>query len=173
MLNLSIRPLEPGSPLLVRIATEPFAHWGPLTGHGSRKAYEAFLDAAGRSMSLPRVLIPEIEGTLLGSVNLVANEMMIRPQFTPWMGQLFVASLPRGWCRTPGVSHVLCPRSRISPALPVHIRNPARLLQKQGLDRSRRGQLPRQAQDCHAVRNYRPSLGRPATTPPVTDRNEI
>src|SRR3954453_5664827 len=92
MLNLSIQPLEPGSPLLARIAAEQFAHWGPLTGHSSRKAYEAFLDGAARSSSLPRVLTASLEGTLLGSVNLLANEMTIRPQFTPWMGQLFVTS---------------------------------------------------------------------------------
>ena len=91
MLNLSIQPLEPGSPLLARIAADQFAHWGQLTGHSSRRAYEAFLEDAARSSSLPRVLTASLQGTLLGSVNLLANEMTIRPRFTPWMGQLFVA----------------------------------------------------------------------------------
>jgi N-acetylglutamate synthase-like GNAT family acetyltransferase len=31
----------------------------------------------------------------LGSVNVLMNEMPIRPQLTPWMGQLFVAESQR------------------------------------------------------------------------------
>jgi hypothetical protein len=37
-------------------------------------------------MALPPVLIATIDGTVLGSVNLPASEMPIRPQFTPWPG---------------------------------------------------------------------------------------
>jgi GNAT superfamily N-acetyltransferase len=44
-----------------------------------------------RSSALPRVLIATVRGALMGSVNLRVNDMTIRPQFTPWMGQLFVA----------------------------------------------------------------------------------
>jgi hypothetical protein len=85
-LNLSIRPLEPGVPLLAQVAADQFGHWGPLTGHSSREAYAAFLEDAARSMALPPVLIATIDGTVLGSVNLLASEMPIRPQFTPWPG---------------------------------------------------------------------------------------
>jgi len=92
---LSIRPLEPHSPLLMRIAADHFGHWGPLTGHCSQQAYAAFLEDAARSIALPRVLIATFDGTVLGSVNLLANEMPIRPQFTPWLGQLFVAGSQR------------------------------------------------------------------------------
>ena len=45
--------------------------------------------------ALPRVLIAHSHGTLLGSVNLLTNEMPIRPQFTPWVGQLFIAESQR------------------------------------------------------------------------------
>ena len=95
MPNLSIRPLEPGSALLTQVAADQFAHWGPLTGYSSRDAYTAFLEDAARSIALPRVLIATIDGIVLGSVNLLATEMSIRPQFTPWMGQLFVAMSQR------------------------------------------------------------------------------
>jgi GNAT superfamily N-acetyltransferase len=44
-----------------------------------------------RSSALPRVLIPTTHGALMGSVNLRVNDMTIRPQFTPWMGQLLVS----------------------------------------------------------------------------------
>ena len=41
------------------------------------------------------MLIAHTRGTLLGSANLLTNEMTIRPQFTPWIGQLFVAESQR------------------------------------------------------------------------------
>jgi hypothetical protein len=88
----SIQPLEPSSPLLAQIAADQFAHWGSLTGYCSLEAYAAFLEAAARSAVLPRVLIATLDGALLGSVNLLATEMPTRPQLTPWMGQLFVAT---------------------------------------------------------------------------------
>jgi hypothetical protein len=91
MLALSVQPLEPNSPWLTQIAAEQFDHWGPLTGHNSPSAYEQFLEQAARSADLPRVLIASCGGTRLGSVNLLINELPIRPQFTPWMGQLFIA----------------------------------------------------------------------------------
>src|ERR1700676_3625329 len=91
MLALSVQPLEPNSPWLAQIAADQFEYWGPLTGHGSRSSYEAFLEQAARSAALPRVLIASSGGALLGSVNVLTDELPIRPQFTPWMGQLFIA----------------------------------------------------------------------------------
>jgi GNAT superfamily N-acetyltransferase len=90
MLSPAIQPLAPNSPWLTRIAVEHFEFWGPLTGHGSRSLYESFLEQAARSTDLPKVLIANVGGALAGSVNLLVTEMSIRPQLTPWMGQLFV-----------------------------------------------------------------------------------
>jgi len=95
MLALSVQPLQPESPWLTQIAVDQFEYWGPLTGYSSRSSYESFLQQAAQSRALPRVLIASIGGTLLGSVNLLMNEMTIRPQFMPWMGQLFVAEKQR------------------------------------------------------------------------------
>jgi GNAT superfamily N-acetyltransferase len=95
MLAPSIQPLEPKSVSLTQIADDQFQYWGPLTGYSSRSSYETFLEQAAQSVSLPRVLIASIRGALLGSVNLLRNEMTIRPQFTPWMGQLFVTKSQR------------------------------------------------------------------------------
>jgi GNAT superfamily N-acetyltransferase len=88
---LSVQPLEPKSLWLAQIGADQFAYWGPLTGYSSRNLYESFLEQAVRSSALPRVLIATMRGALMGSVNLRVNDMTIRPQFTPWMGQLFVA----------------------------------------------------------------------------------
>jgi GNAT superfamily N-acetyltransferase len=95
MLAPSIQPLELKSVWLTQIANDQFRYWGPLTGYSSRSSYETFLERAAQSVALPRVLIANIRGTLLGSLNLLMNEMTIRPQFTPWMGQLFVAESQR------------------------------------------------------------------------------
>jgi GNAT superfamily N-acetyltransferase len=94
-LALSIKSLEPGSPLLAQIAAEQFAYWGPLTGYGSRELYELFLERAALSMDLPRVLLATRSGSLLGSVNVLASDMTIRPLLTPWLGQLLVIESER------------------------------------------------------------------------------
>jgi len=79
----SVQPLEPKSVWLTQIAADHFQYWGPLTGYSPRGSYESFLKQAAQSPALPRVLIARFGGTLLGSVNLLTNEMTIRPQFTP------------------------------------------------------------------------------------------
>lgn len=91
MAELSIESLTSDSPWRAQIAAEQFALWGPLTGYNSASAYETFLERAAASASLPRVLVARLDETLLGSVNLLAQEMTIRPQLTPWLGQLFVS----------------------------------------------------------------------------------
>jgi predicted N-acetyltransferase YhbS len=103
MRAFSIQPLTLEAPWRAQMAAEQFATWGPLTGHDSAEAYEVFLEKAARSAALPRVLVATRAGALLGSVNLLAQEMAIRPQFTPWLGQLFV----RNHCRAEGIGTAL------------------------------------------------------------------
>jgi len=93
--DLSIEPLMPDAPWRAQMVEDQFAYWGPLTGHASATAYWAFLEHAARSRALPRVLVARLDTEFLGSVNLLANEMAARPQFTPWLGQLFVSESHR------------------------------------------------------------------------------
>ena len=95
MSDFSIEPLAPGSPWRVQMAADQFGLWGPLTGHASAASYEAFLEQAACSSALPRVLVAGLDGALLGSVNLLTQEMTIRPRLTPWLGQLFVTESQR------------------------------------------------------------------------------
>src|SRR4051812_24345541 len=88
--NSSIQPLQPESPWRAQMAAEQYEYWGPLTGYNSPSLYEAFLEQAAHSLTLPRVLLETAQTALLGSVNLMVTDLPIRPQFTPWMGQLFV-----------------------------------------------------------------------------------
>src|SRR5258706_14320137 len=90
MSDPSIEPLTPDMPWRAQMAADQFDYWGPLTGHASPTSYDAFLEQAACSLTLPRVLVARLDATLLGSVNLLANEMAVRPHYTPWLGQLFV-----------------------------------------------------------------------------------
>ncbi len=72
------------------IARWQFDAWGPLTGAQTYEGYVDFFDLAVRSQNVPLVLVAVLEGTLRGSVNLVACDMKIRRGLTPWLGQLFV-----------------------------------------------------------------------------------
>jgi GNAT superfamily N-acetyltransferase len=93
---MDVAPLSASSPWVTEIARVQFAHWGPLTGQASLEAYEAFLRQAAAASSLPKTLVAHEGPSLLGSVNLLACEMTIRPELTPWMGQLFVREDARG-----------------------------------------------------------------------------
>lgn len=95
MNDVFIQPLALDSPWGMQMAAEQFDHWGPLTGYKSQRLYEEFLEQAARSVTLPRVLLAATPTALLGSVNLMVREMSIRPQFTPWLGQLFVTESHR------------------------------------------------------------------------------
>ncbi len=78
------------------IAALQFAFWGASTGYRSAADYEQFLRGIPGSRQLPTVLVARRGTTFLGSVNLLACEMTIRPALSPWMAQLFVAGSERG-----------------------------------------------------------------------------
>ena len=93
---IEIEPLIDGSALSATIATLQFAYWGALTGHDTAVGYEKFLRNAAGSARLPMVLVARRGTTYMGSVNLLASEMTIRPALSPWMAQLFVVNSARG-----------------------------------------------------------------------------
>jgi len=94
--SCKIEHLTEESGTAAAIAALQFALWGPLTGYDSAAEYEQFLGRAARSRQLPTVLIARRGTTLLGSVNLLASEMTIRPALSPWLAQLFVIGAERG-----------------------------------------------------------------------------
>jgi predicted N-acetyltransferase YhbS len=91
-----VEPLSVQSDMPAIIAALQFALWGPLTGYNSAAEYEQFLSGAAASSGLPAVLVASRGGSYLGSVNLLAREMTIRPALSPWMAQLFVIEAERG-----------------------------------------------------------------------------
>lgn len=68
-----------------------FDHWGSLTGTNSFDAYVALLTKAAQSRAVPSVLVAMDGAELAGSANLRACDLPVRPNLTPWLGQLFVA----------------------------------------------------------------------------------
>ena len=72
-----------------------FEQWGRLTGAGTLDDYVALLTAAAQSRTVPSILIAVAGDRLLGSANLVACDMTVRAELTPWLAQLFVAPARR------------------------------------------------------------------------------
>ncbi|MGW1421614.1 GNAT family N-acetyltransferase [Bradyrhizobium manausense] len=101
--SFEIARLTEESGLPKTIAALQFAFWGALTGYSSATDYEQFLCRAARSRQLPEVLVARRGTTFVGSVNLLASEMTIRPALSPWMAQLFVP----GNERSQGVGNAL------------------------------------------------------------------
>ena len=67
-----------------------FELWGPLTGRNTLKEYRELLHFAAESKSLPTTLVAVENATVLGSVNVLENDLPLRPDIAPWLAQLFV-----------------------------------------------------------------------------------
>ena len=67
-----------------------FELWGPLTGRNTLAEYRELLHFAAKSESLPTTLVAVGNATVLGSVNILENDLPLRPDIAPWLAQLFV-----------------------------------------------------------------------------------
>lgn len=67
-----------------------FELWGPLTGRNTLSEYRELLHFAAESESLPTTLVAVENTTVLGSVNVLENDLPLRPDIAPWLAQLFV-----------------------------------------------------------------------------------
>ena len=67
-----------------------FELWGPLTGRNTLAEYRELLHLAAKSESLPITLVAVENATVLGSVNILENDLPLRPGLAPWLAQLFV-----------------------------------------------------------------------------------
>ena len=67
-----------------------YDRWGLLTGADSLEGYLALLRGAAASRAVPSVLVASSAGELLGSASLVASDLPLLPELTPWLAQLFV-----------------------------------------------------------------------------------
>jgi predicted N-acetyltransferase YhbS len=88
---IKISDLRAAPHWIATIAQWQFELWGPLTGSDTLVGYVQLLTSATKSDALPRVLVAEEDGNLLGSVNLVSCDCPVRSDLTPWLAQLFIA----------------------------------------------------------------------------------
>ena len=72
------------------LAKAQFELWGPLTGRNTLAEYRELLHFAAESESLPTTLVAVENATVLGSVNVLENDLPLRPDIAPWLAQLFV-----------------------------------------------------------------------------------
>ena len=73
-----------------------FELWRPLTGRNTLEEYRKLLHFAAESESLPTTLVAVENATVLGSVNVLENDLPLRPDIAPWLAQLYVFPNFRG-----------------------------------------------------------------------------
>lgn len=73
-----------------KLSQAQFELWGPLTGRNTLSEYRELLYLAAESESLPTTLVAVENATVLGSVNILENDLPLRPDIAPWLAQLFV-----------------------------------------------------------------------------------
>ena len=99
---MKIEYLKNFASFIEQLATAQFELWGPLTGRDSLEQYIALLRGAGISDNLIISLAAVDGDRLLGSVNLVENDLPMRRDLTPWLAQLYV--FPESRCKGAGAA---------------------------------------------------------------------
>ncbi len=84
------------------LATAQFELWGPLTGRDTLEQYMALLRRAENGTELITSLVAVEHNQLLGSVNLVENDLPVRSDLTHWLAQLYV--FPESRCKGVGAA---------------------------------------------------------------------
>jgi GNAT superfamily N-acetyltransferase len=90
MKDLQIDNLSKNVALIPLLARWHHQQWGELTGASSIDDYINILSKHASSKSVPLTLLAINGGTLLGSVNIVESDLVIRHELTPWLAQLYV-----------------------------------------------------------------------------------
>ena len=99
---MNIEYLQHCESFIEPLATAQFGLWGPLTGRDTLEQYMALLRGAENGTDLIACLVAVEHNQLLGSVNLVENDLPIRSNLTPWLAQLYV--FPESRCRGVGAA---------------------------------------------------------------------
>ena len=90
MNGYTIKDLSEHTDFIPVLATWHFTRWGELTGAATEAAYADFLRTCVSTQRIPSTLVAIRKQEVLGSVNLVACDMQIRPELTPWLAHLYV-----------------------------------------------------------------------------------
>lgn len=77
------------------LANWHFAQWGELNPANDVAARTARLQSHLQKGAIPTTFVACDGDELLGSASLVVNDLDIRPELTPWLASVFVASAAR------------------------------------------------------------------------------
>ena len=133
-----------------------FELWGPLTGRNTLAEYRELLHFAAKSESLPTTLVAVENATVLGSVNILENDLPLRPDIAPWLAQLFVfPDFRRRGCRRIVNCGCDCrgPKAEQINTLFVHVWNATGLLRATWMVSPGGNRVPGQAQSDNGLRN--------------------
>ncbi len=78
------------------LATWHFNEFGSLSGAESREGYRCLLESYGTDTLIPTTLVAFESCELLGSANLLMNDLPTRRHLKPWLAQLYVCPAARG-----------------------------------------------------------------------------
>jgi GNAT superfamily N-acetyltransferase len=96
MNDIKIEDLSGHIDFIPLLAQWHFEQWGDLTGALTESDYQVLLSSHASSQKLPMTLVAVVHGRLLASANIVACDMDIRLELTPWLAQLYVHPPERG-----------------------------------------------------------------------------
>lgn len=91
MKDIQIKNLSEHIDMIPLLAKWHYQQWGDLTGASSKYDYQKLLYTHIHPQCIPMTLLAMNDNSLLGSVNIVESDLDIRPKFTPWLAQLYVA----------------------------------------------------------------------------------
>lgn len=87
---IQIDPISDHLDSIAALARAQFDLWGPLTSRNTLEEYQELLQLAAKSDQLPITLVAVDGSKVLGSVNLLNNDLPLRLDLAPWLAQLFV-----------------------------------------------------------------------------------
>lgn len=105
-MSITIQPLEPR--FIEQLAAWHQAEWYHLDSSVNEAVRRQRLAAHCDTRSLPVTFVALEDGTLIGSVCLVAEDTPDRPQYSPWLSRIYVAPDQRG----KGIGKLLIERAK-------------------------------------------------------------
>lgn len=96
MQDIVIRRLDAADPHLDEIAGWTFEAWGHLSPEWTRQSWREDFAADCGNAGVPSVFVAERAGIPVGTASLVAEDMSIRPDLTPWLASVYVIDQQRG-----------------------------------------------------------------------------
>ncbi|WP_162177893.1 GNAT family N-acetyltransferase [Halotalea alkalilenta] len=96
--DLRLRRLARGERALGILSGWQYEQWGGLHPHQNARSWEAALtdECGAPGQPVPSSYVLELDGEILGGIQLLAYDMDLEPAWTPWLASVFIAPQARG-----------------------------------------------------------------------------